>query len=147
MTDVLLRSKIPIWFWALAGLGVAWNIFGIVQFLGALNPSAESLTARGMTPEQAAVYMSIPAWMNASFAIGVFGGFIGSVLLVMGKRQAVPVLLASLAGYVALYIGDITHGVFEALGTEQVVILSTVVAIAAGLVWMASHGRKHHFLA
>jgi hypothetical protein len=147
MTDVLLRSKIPIWFWALAGLGVAWNIFGIVQFLGALDPSAESLAARGMTPEQAAVYMSIPAWMNASFAIGVFGGFIGSVLLVMGKRQAVTVLLASLAGYVALYIGDITHGVFEALGTEQVVILSTVVAIAAGLVWMASHGRKHHFLA
>jgi hypothetical protein len=147
MTEIITRSKIPIWFWIVAALGAAWNIFGIVQFMGAINPTAESLAAKGMTPDQAAVYMSIPLWMNASFAVGVFGGLIGSGLLLLKSRFARPVFLASLVGYIALYVGDITHGVFAALGTPQVVILSTVVAIAAGLLWIAHFGQKRSYLA
>jgi hypothetical protein len=45
-------------------------------------------------------------------------------------------LAASLIGYLVLYAGDITEGVFAALGWPQVAILSAVVAIAACLlVW------------
>jgi hypothetical protein len=147
MSEVTTRSKVPIWFWIIAAIGAAWNIFGIVQFMGAINPTAESLAAKGMTPDQVAVYLSIPLWMNASFAIGVFGGLIGSGLLALKSRFARPVFIASLVGYIALYIGDITHGVFAALGTQQVVILSTVVAIAAGLLWFAHFGQKRGYLA
>ncbi len=56
-----------------------------------------------------------------------------AVLLLLKKRQSVLVFAVSLAGYVILYIGDITEGVFAAIGTSQVVILSLVVAIAAAL--------------
>lgn len=52
---------------------------------------------------------------------------------------AAPVLLTSLVAYVALWIGDVVHGVFAALGTPQVVILTTVVAIAAALFALSSH--------
>jgi hypothetical protein len=147
LADLASQSKIPIWFWVVAALGAAWNVFGVVQFLGAINPTAESLAAKGMTPDQAAVYMSIPLWMNASFALGVFAGLIGSGLLLLRNRLAKPVLLASLAGYIALYIGDISHGVFAALGIQQVIILTTVVAIAAGLFWMAHSGQKRSYFA
>jgi hypothetical protein len=136
------NAGMPVWFWIAAGLGLAWNIFGVVQFLGSLSATSESLMASGLTAEQAAVMLGYPAWMTIAFAIG-FGGLIGCVLLLMKKRLAVTVFAVSLVGYVILYIGDITEGVFAAIGTSQVVILSMVVAIAAALLWLARHFDGH----
>ena len=136
MTDLSLhsaRSRAPLWFTAMAMGGVAWNIFGVVQFTGSLAATQETLVASGMTPEQAAVMTGYPAWMTIAFGIGVFAGLAGSVLLLFRKAQAMPFLLASLVAYVALWIGDAVHGVFAALGASQVVILTIVVAIAAAL--------------
>ena len=133
------NASIPLWFWIAAGLGLAWNIFGVVQFLGSLSATTESLMATGLTAEQAAVMLGYPSWMTIAFAVGVFGGLIGCLLLLLKKRISVLVFAVSLIGYVILYIGDITEGVFAAIGTSQVVILSMVVAIAAALMWLARY--------
>ncbi|MDP3196786.1 hypothetical protein [Tabrizicola sp.] len=135
-----------LWFWAAAGLGLAWNLFGAVQFIGSLSATPESLQAQGLTADQAAVMLGYPAWMTVVFAIGVFGGALGCGLLLVRKASAVPVFAASLAGYIALYLGDIVHGVFAALGTPQVVVLSIVVLIAAALLWLARHARGQGIL-
>lgn len=125
------------WFSAAALAGVAWNIFGIVQFAGAVRATPESLMASGLSPAQAAVMTGYPIWMTATFAIGVFGGTLGSALLFFRRRLAVPVLALSLLAYMALWTGDVIHGVFAAKGAQQVLILTAVVAIAAGLLWLA----------
>ena len=125
------------WFWLAAGGGLAWNVFGAVQFLSTTGKTVEGLVRGGMTPAQAALYYGLPGWMNIAFAVGVFGGVLGCVLLLLRRRAAVPVFAVSLAAYVVLYIGDITLGVFEAFGTPQVVILSGVVLIAGALLWFA----------
>jgi hypothetical protein len=122
-------------------LGVAWNLFGIVQFVRTVTASREALISGGMTPVQAEIYAGLPFWMDAAFAIGVFGGLAGSVLLVVGHRAAVPVLAVSLVAYLVLYAGDIALGVFAAFGTPQVAILTTVVAIAAALLGVALKAR------
>ncbi len=134
-------AKLPVWFWVAALLGLAWNVFGLVQFIGSLSATSQSLQAQGMTPEQAAIMTGYPAWMTVAFAVGVGGGVIGCGLLLLKKAWSVPVFWASLIGYIVLYIGDITEGVFAALGTPQVVVLSIVVAIAAALLWLA---RRFH---
>jgi len=121
--------------WIVGGLASAWNAYGVIQFLGSVGATPESLIASGLTAEQAAVMTGYPAWMSVAFAVGVFGGLIGSALLLMRKAQAVPVFAASLIGYIALYVGDIVHGVFAAMGLPQVAILSLVVAISVGLAW------------
>ena len=142
MTDLSLpsmRSRTPIWFTAVALGGVAWNIFGAVQFAGSITATEETLVASGMTPEQAAVMTGYPGWMTVAFAIGVLAGLAGSVLLLLRKAQAKPVLLASLVAYVALWIGDAVHGVFAALGAPQIIILTVVVAIAAALFALSRH--------
>ncbi len=128
--------------WIVGALALAWNAYGVVQFLGSVSATQESLLAQGLTAEQAAVMTGYPAWMTVAFAIGVFGGLIGSVLLLMRKTLAVPVFAASLAGYVALYAGDIFHGVFAAMGAPQVIILTAVVAIAAALSWGSYQFQK-----
>ena len=126
-------ARAPMWLTAAALSGIAWNIFGAVQFAGSVVATEASLIASGLTPEQAAVMTGYPAWMTLAFGIGVLGGLAGSVLLLLRHSAAGPVLLASLLAYAALWIGDALHGVFAAMGAPQVVILTAVVAIAAAL--------------
>lgn len=117
----------------IAIFGIAWSLFGVMQFIPTLSDTPESLMRMGMSAEQAAAYAAYPAWMSVGFAAGAFGGVLGSALLLARRALAVPVLAASLVGYVVLFIGDITEGVFAALGAGQVGVLTLVVAIAAGL--------------
>lgn len=126
---------------AIAGFGLLWSLFGVSQFLGTALSNEAALMGAGMTPAQASLYASLPLWMDLAFALGVFGGTIGSALLLFGRREALPVLVASLAGYLVLYAGDIALGVFAAFGIGQVAILSFVVAIAALLVATARLAR------
>lgn len=125
--------RAPLWFLAACFAGIAWSIFGVVQFSGSITATEESLIASGLTASQAAVMTGYPAWMTLAFAIGVFGGLAGSVLLLLRSRVAQPVLAISLVAYVALWIGDAIHGVFAAMGMPQIVILTTVVSAAAAL--------------
>jgi hypothetical protein len=141
-----ISTKPALWFWAVALLGLAWNIFGIVQFLGQFGATEAALMGKGMTPEQAAVYAAQPMWMTMAFAVGVFGGVLGSVLLLMRKRLAIGVFVASLVGYIILYIGDIITGIFKVFGMPQVMILSTVVVIAAALLGMSSNAVKRGWM-
>jgi len=133
MQQSIKTATTPLWFWLVAGLGLVWNIYGVYQFSGTLRSTPESLQAMGMTAEQAQVYASYPWWMTVAFAIGVFAGTIGCIALLMRNRVATPIFLASVIGYCVLCIGDITEGVFAALGSPQIIVLSVVVAIAVGL--------------
>lgn len=133
------KHSVPVWFWIAALLGLAWNIFGVIQFVGSLSATQESLVAGGLSPEQASVMLGYPAWMTFAFAVGVFGGLIGCVLLLLKMRVSVQVFFGSLIGYVVLYVGDLTEGVFAAIGISQVVILSIVVVIAAALFWLSRY--------
>lgn len=134
-TPVSLRP--PVWRTAAVWGGLAWNLFGAVQFAGTLTATETSLIASGLTPEQAAVMTGYPAWMTVAFGVGVFAGLAGCALLLLRHTAARMVLLVSLVAYVALWIGDAVHGVFAAMGLPQVVILTTVVMIAAALYALA----------
>lgn len=120
---------------ALAGL--LWSLFGAFQFVVQTFSDEAGLIASGMTPEQAQLYAGLPVWMALVFAIGTIGGTIGSGLLLAGRKASVAVLAISLVGYLALWAGDAVLGVFAVFDTPQIVVLSFVVAVAAGLLWLA----------
>lgn len=122
---------------AIAGFGALWSAFGVYQFAIAAFSGFDRLVAAGLTEAQAALYANSPLWMDTAFALGTIGGTVGSLLLLAGRKAAVPVLAASLAGYVVLYAGDIVTGVFAAFGAPQVLVLSFVVLVAAGL-WLTA---------
>ena len=124
-------------FMAAAGFGLLWNAYGVMQWTKSITATPDSLMTAGLSEAQAAVMTSYPAWMTAAFAVGVFGGLAGSALLLMRHGLARPVLGVSLAAYVVLFVGDVTQGVFAAMGAPQVAVLSLVLVIAAGLFWLA----------
>ncbi len=140
------HKTVPTWFWIVAGLGLLWNVFGVMQFLQSLSATKESLMTMGMTDAQAQTMSNYPVWMTVAFAVGTFGGLLGSILLLLKKKLATKVFVLSLIGYIVLYIGDITEGIFAAIGSSQVIILTAVVLIAAGLQWLSRTFERRNIL-
>ncbi len=133
MTDAIAHSLTPVRLAAIGG--IFWNAFGVFQFYMSTFSTVDSMISLGMTRAQAELYAALPLGMPFVFAVGTIGGLAGSLLLLARNRLAVPVFAVSLAGYVALFIGDWLLGVFAAFGARQVITLCFVVAIAAALLW------------
>ena len=103
----LSSPRAPVWFVAASLGGIAWNIFGAVQFAVSVAGTEQSLIASGLTAEQAAVMTGYPGWMTLAFAIGVFGGLAGSVLFIVRRGHVDAFLAASARAYVSpSWIGD-----------------------------------------
>lgn len=147
MTSIASRPAAPTGLRLAAGSGLAWSLFGLLRFVTTAGATPAELAAGGMSEAQAALYAALPLWMNAAFAVGTIGGVIGCALLLLQRRAALPVLAASLAGYLVLYAGDIALGVFAAFGAPQIAILTSVVVIAAGLLWLAVTAHRRGRLA
>jgi hypothetical protein len=91
------------------------------------------------TPEQVAYFHGYPMWVVATWALSVWGGVLGSALLLLRKRLAVPVFGVSLAtlALTFLYNFAFTKG-FEIMGGASGLIFSAVIfAIAVALLLYA----------
>lgn len=136
MVAISTRWAAPTWLLAAATFGAAWNLFGLVQLYDFVAQTRESLMMKGMSPTAAELYYGLPGWMKVAFAVGSIGGLAGSLALIARPAVATPVLAVSLVAYVALFAGDLAYGVFDAI-EGQLAILSTVLAIAVGLLALA----------
>lgn len=148
MTTLTLQARAtrtPAWFWGAAGFGVLWNLYGIHQFLGTVTPEGRAVMAAGMSAAQAQAYASLPPWMTLVFALGVFGGLIGALALAARRAAALPVLMASLIGYLALFAGDLHFGIFDAM-PSQLAILAFVVLVAGALLAAGWAARQRGLL-
>jgi hypothetical protein len=91
--------KTPWHLWAVGIVGILWNGFGCFDYFMTQTKGDDYMTAAGMTEAQIAFMHKSPAWMTAVWAIGVWGGLAGAVLLLLRKKLAVPVFIASLVSY------------------------------------------------
>jgi len=80
-----------------------------------------------------------PDWATAGFAIAVFGGAVGCILLLLRRAVAAPVFMVSLIG-VAI---SVVHSV-RVIGIDSSAILSLLVA--AALFWYATIARRKNWL-
>ena len=91
------RPATPWHLWATGIVTLLWNAIGIYSYMMTELGLLESL---GMTPEQIAFFDSFPAWSVALWAMGVWGAFFGSVLILLRSRWAVVSLVISVVGLV-----------------------------------------------
>ena len=85
-------------FWLIAVISLLWNGMGAFDYVMTQTKNAQYLAQ--FSPEQLAFFHGFPAWVNASWAIAVWFGVLGSILLLLRRRQAVPVFLLSLVAMV-----------------------------------------------
>ena len=124
-------------FWAIGTVALIWNVMGAINFFMQMNP--EVLAA--YRESERAIIEGRPAWATGGFAIAVFGGALGCLLLLLRKSVACYLFVASLLGVIvtmthALGIG-INFGPGEILG----IILMPLV-VAAFLIWYSKWAER-----
>ncbi len=97
------RSGTPAHIWVVGVATLLFNAMGIVSYV---TTKLGLLAQMGMTPEQIAFMESYPAWIVAFWALGVWGAFAGSVLVLLTSRWAVPAMLVATTGLVGTTIGN-----------------------------------------
>ena len=137
-----LPASPPTWFRVVTLIAIAWNAFGVAMYLSSAGMFGDPTA--GLSEAERAAAASIPAWITGAFAIGTFGGLIGSVGLLLRKAWAQPVLIVSLVALLVLE-GWIVFlsGALEQFGLAVPIMVSTGAIILA---WLATHARGRRWL-
>jgi hypothetical protein len=117
-------------FWLIGAIALIWNVMGVVNFFMQMNPDALA----AYRESERMIIEGRPIWATAAFALAVFGGAIGSLLLLLKKSLAFYVFVASLLGVVVTMIHTLGSGIEFGIG-ELLGIILMPVAVAIFLVW------------
>ncbi len=127
-------------FWAIGAVALIWNVMGVINFFVQMN--ADALAA--MPEAHRAIVEGRPAWATGGFAIAVFGGALGCLLLLLGKSAAYYLFIGSLLGVIVQLIhtlgvasSTIDFSPFDIL----MIILMPLVA-AAFLIWYSKWAQS-----
>ena len=93
--------RTPIHLWIIGGLALLWNAFGCYDYLMTRTKGAAYIHSMMPSVDSDAFMAYVnafPIWASIGWGLGVWGGLVGSILLLMRHRWAVPALLVSLVG-------------------------------------------------
>lgn len=94
-------AKAPAHLWVVGLLGVLWNGFGCYDYLMTRMRNLDYFTsmAPGVDPNAMLAWVdAFPLYAQFGWGLGVWMGLLGSLLLLMRNRWAIPVLGLSLLG-------------------------------------------------
>ena len=117
-------------FWIIGAVALIWNVMGVINFFVQMN--ADALDA--YREAERAIIEGRPAWATGAFAIAVFGGALGSLLLLLRKSVAFYLYIASLLGVIVTMTHTLGVGIDFNLGESLGIILMPLV-MAASLIW------------
>ena len=140
-------KSVPVWFWVVAGLALVWNGFGAMAFTGFVTMSPEAL-AEYPEAEQA-LLQSYPGWATIVYAIAVFSGVIGSLLLLLRKGLATIVFIASLLAIIVQFSYWLfMSGAAEVYEPAQLYAMPVaVIVIAVFLIWFSKMASRKGWIA
>ena len=90
------RPATPWHLWVIGILALLWNAFGAYDYLMTQTRNEAYMSA--FTPQQLEHFYSFPAWMEAFWAIGVWGALLGAILLILRSRFPLYAFILSLLG-------------------------------------------------
>ena len=130
-------TKTPWWFWVIAIIYLLWSFVGTGGYLvehmmgdAAYEEAfgAEILSLRDLTP----------LWATAGYAIGVWGGFVGAILILLRKKLCLPFFYASFLGAVIGFLPSIFDGRFKAvMGLGDYGLMIFIWLICLFIIWFA----------
>lgn len=92
------KAPTPWHLWVLGVLALLWNAGGAFDYL--MTQTRNEGYMSQFTPEQLEYFYGFPSWVVAFWAIAVWGGVLGAVLLLLRKKLAVEVFLVSFVAMV-----------------------------------------------
>lgn len=150
MTDTPGTSpqSTPRHLWVVGIVALLWNAMGAMDYV--MTQTRNEAYMSQFTPEQLAFFYGFPTWVVAAWAIAVWTGVLGAVLLLLRKRLAVPVFLASLVAMVITTLHNfVLSDGMEVMGGDAMALGFTVVIflVAIALFLYAQAMQKRGTLA
>jgi hypothetical protein len=131
-------AAVPTSFKAVAWVGMIWNTLGAALYVWAkLDPAAAAV---GAPPAMQDYMANMPLYAHLGWSLGIWGSFLGSVLMLMGRRAAVTAFLVSLLGAL------VSFGAQAQAGVLDVPMTAFIVAIIALLLWYSRRAQGQGLL-
>ena len=137
-----VAARTPAHLWAVGIVSLLWNAYGCYDYLmtNLRNPAFMA----NVPADQLAYMDSLPAWLTAFWAFGVWGGLVGSILLLMRSRYSVWAFALSLVGAVVglgyqIFVVQMPASMKEG---AMVVFPWGIILFAAFLLWYAWSQEK-----
>ena len=121
-------------FWVITIFMLIWNVMGCINFFVQMNPE---MVASYRENEQA-IIAGRPIWATIAFAIAVFGGALGCLLLLVKKSIAFYFFVASLLGVAVTMIHTFSIGIEFGIG-EVIGIIIAPLMVAVFLIWYSKY--------
>ena len=100
-----------------------------------------------MPLDQRVAFDAEPAWVTGAFAIAVWAGLAGAVLLIMKRKAAQPVLLGSLIAVLVWLAGLLlVIPLRESMSANDLLVAIVVTALTWTIFWFARHSRQRGWL-
>ena len=97
--------------------------------------------------DQRAMLEAQPMWMMAAYAIAVWVGLAGAVMLVLRRKLAQPLLLVSLVAAVVTFLPyAVVPAIRDNLTTGEIAAALVVLAITWTIFWFARHSKQRGWL-
>lgn len=145
-TDIGPAGRTPWHLWVVGIVGLLWNGFGAYDYFMTNTQGDAYLRGMKMTEAQITYFHSMPSWMTGVWAIGVWGGLLGTILLLMRSKWAVHVFAASLAALIVslIYSFLLSDGA-KVMGNQSYMYI-IITAGALFFLWYAWTMRKRGLL-
>jgi len=124
------RARTPWHLWVVGIIALLWDAMGAFNYL--MTQTRNEAYMASFTPEQLEFYYGFPSWVVGAWAIAVWGGLLGAVLLLLRRKLAFPVLLVSLIAMVLTTIHNyvLSNGM-EVMGGAGALIFSAIIFLVA----------------
>ena len=122
-----------------------WNLMGVTAYIMQVSMTPEALAALPAAEQE--LYATTPAWANGAFAVAVWAGAAGCLLLLLKRSAAFYLFLASLAGVaVQMFHSFFMSKSFEVYGPGGLIMPILVIVVASFLVCLSIYARKETWL-
>jgi len=142
MADATPQSaKRPWHLWVVGVVSLLWNSVGAMDFV--LTQTRNKAYMSAFTPAQLEFYYGFPFWVVVAWGIAVWGGVLGSLLLLFRKSCAVHLFLASL---LCIILTDIHNYALSdgltVMGGGDTLIFSCVIFVIGALLFVYARAMR-----
>lgn len=130
------------WFTVAAIASLLFMGLGCISYLMHVfaNPAAMPL-------DQRAAFDAEPAWVTGAYAVAVWGGLAGAILLLLRKKAGEWLLLLSVAAVLVWLAGLVlVTPLRENMSANDLLVAMVVAALTWTIYWFARHSRQRGWL-
>ena len=132
----------PRWYWIAAVASVLFMAVGCWGYLMTVMTDPATLPI-----DQRTLVEAMPIWQTAAYAIAVWVGLLGAVLLLLRRTAAAPLLVVSLVAACFTFLPYVTvPTISDNISTNDIAV-AVIVLLITGTIWsFARHSKQRGWL-